>query len=483
MKLILSLITSLYLLFQPLAQAAPFSGYNLVRVGFTRNADQTLTVDFPSEMGFFNVDPNTNKTGIYGLLIEDFTTHKQIKITADELVSAHQDGKLDADILFNQVHRKLSDPAQTTRRLKVKFHKMTFAATSDMSVHAVPFLCRVFLLNENGDVVSGMADNVTENSIPVEFSGGNGQPLTVYIENGFKFNNVDLGLYPDRQSIYLNFYKYDYQANKDNDYRRYSYYGHGLIEGLQGIAIYAKEGESKPVYQKDVTYDSNFIYRAHDLYIRTPQWSSLGHVTEAFSPIALKMPQAFRWPAPVSGWYTAKLVSANAGKYDNDKDFQVISDKAVIQHTPFTKQARELLFQGEPLQINYISNSYVKKYMNERFYVVSSIDPQGRIKLKKWLPYFDNTSMTMSPANWKYDPNKSFDFSKVENGDNVWWGNRVRWLINSNGKSQVQEGYIGYHDPKGGYGFVKPDNAAVSLNTLPKVGSLIFFENAKTVTQ
>ncbi|WP_133309289.1 hypothetical protein [Parashewanella curva] len=88
----------------------------------------------------------------------------------------------------------------------------------------------------------------------------------------------------------------------------------------------------------------------------------------------------------------------------------------------------KLIKLGDAFQNDLLDPSVFK---DGRFYIVDSVDAEGRIKLKTIAPLPNGVQ------------SHYFDFSRLSNGDITWWGSRVRWLINDEkGNEKCKKGIL-----------------------------------------
>ncbi|MGB0893977.1 MAG: hypothetical protein ACPGUD_06170 [Parashewanella sp.] len=315
--------------------------------------------------------------------------------------------------------------------------------------------------------VSKSGVQVTDDAIPVDFKGGNGSPLSIYIESGITetginyykvfqkdhpFDNIDLTLTPNDNESLLP----DSSVRKGDITRLLFYSKNNTIMNYDNGASY----EIAP-------HKINLSATRIDIgTVVDTDFNSLPSIQQTLND--------YDAPAPTPGWYVPDVTVQKINAEDQPDTFVSVKSFSKIPpviHRNDTKQSTQmekLLEQGSALQ-NQLLRFDV--FNNGRFYIVDSVDSEGRVKLKTLQPNHEAASIY-------------FDFSKLSNGDITWWGSRVRWLIkDEKGNDKVQEGYFGWHAQDGSYAFLNLNDGVKSISTLPKKGDVIAFEFAKTELQ
>ncbi|RLV59352.1 hypothetical protein D5018_12735 [Parashewanella curva] len=303
----------------------------------------------------------------------------------------------------------------------------------------------------------------TDDAIPVDFKGGNGSPLSIYIEGGITetginyskaipkdnpFDNIDLTLIPSNNESLL----------PDASYRKgeitfLPYYSqHNPIGSYSDAASYEIDSHSINLsvarIDKDTVVDTDF--------------NSLPSIQQTLA--------GYDAPPPAPGWYVpdVTLQKMNAENqpdiFESVKSFSQVPVVISSNDSKESIQMAELIEQGSVFQ-NQLLNPNV--FDNGRFYIVDSVDSEGRVRLKKLQPNDDTTPIY-------------FDFSKLSDGNITKFGNLIRWLIkDEKGNDKIQEGYFAWHAPDGSYAFLNLYSGGKSLSTLPKKDDVIAFEFAK----
>ncbi|RLV59351.1 hypothetical protein D5018_12730 [Parashewanella curva] len=318
-------------------------------------------------------------------------------------------------------------------------------------------------------VVSQPGVSVTENAVPVEFKGGNGSPLSVFIEGEISFKNVDLSQavdgylhrlelhitplnnasnLPEHAFGYLNRYIVHFdKQNKETLNNILS--SMELIKG--GVSINLGDFDNNTSTGNQFNFAPMILETVPTQDI-PGQYPTSGDYNDA---------------PPISGWYVPNLNMYNIG-YGNVQGPLNLSSEAEVNTFNTRNIALQdyLMSQGDSFQNQPID---LNVFGNDRFFMVDSIDVNGRIKLKR----MDENANELPTY---------FDFSHVADGDQVWWGSRVRWVRRpKDGRAKIYEGYFGWHSEDGSYAFLNLNDDEKSLDTLPQKGDVIAMEFAKTV--
>ncbi|MGB0895599.1 MAG: hypothetical protein ACPGUD_14480 [Parashewanella sp.] len=434
-------------------------------------------ITVPKYLGFSNVNLNEPIDQISGFQFVDPQTDQHFYMRG---MKNGQDFSITADDIYTN-----QTTGQQMRRIKLNLNStsvskvingQTFPTKDSMTYWATTEFCdaygttsnthefQVALIHNDGPddikVLSEPGLAVDKNSVFVEFKGSPNTPTSIFIENGMTFSNVDL---PDSAQ--------DYRLNLTLTPNSNSAHINPIWEFSDRLlAHYNNEG--KITSFGDL---SQIRMRENEISIGVGEFDSFQAKDNSFSfePMIIELVQGVdqqgnlvkthtgRMP-PESGWYTPSLTLISKSNV-----LEPIQLSAKVS-TGVDKNAKDffpqlLMTSGEPFQ-NDILDTHI--FGNDRFYIVDSIDGDGRVRL-------------IRPDVLNSKP-EYLDFSKIANGDITWWGSRVRWAKRQqDGSIKIYEGYIGWHSADGSRAFLNLNDGVKSVDTLPSKGDEIAFEFAK----
>ncbi|WP_170308256.1 hypothetical protein [Parashewanella tropica] len=470
-----------------------------VQCNVSAHTAMAATLTLPKNLGFFFVNSDVSPSDIQALYVsgtkkdsyfsfEGLQNNKNFTVTYNQLVTDQQSnqpvrryklkfGSPQQDSNFSHVfiNKNLLNSAnnlvQIDGRVEYCLDHPDFKEDLNAQITLqVPY-------DYDGDQildyweVSKPGVQVTDDAIPVDFKGGNGSPLSIYIEAGVTetginyhkalqgdspFDSIDLTLIPNDNKSLL----------PDSSVRQ------GFIDLLPTY--------SKNIDIRDVPLGSAMSeIDAHAINIQTAYLNnSTANETDFNSlPSVLRVVDNtfylnhYNAPPPTPGWYIPDVTvekfndSVGGDTFKSVKSFTDVPPVISRNDSIVSNQISKLIELGSAFQNQVLDFDVFKQ---ERFYIVNSVDSEGRVKLAR----IRSGDSATNPI--------CFDFSKLSNGDITWWGSRVRWLIkDENGNVKIQEGYFGWHAPDGNYAFLNLNDGVKSLSTLPKKGDVIAFEFAK----
>ncbi|MGB0893976.1 MAG: hypothetical protein ACPGUD_06165 [Parashewanella sp.] len=453
----------------------------------------------PRYLGFFFVNSDVKPNDISGLFVNDPKTGSYFDFLGLHNSSNYtvELNKLVTDQQSNQQVRRykiqFGSPQQESNfsALNSKESKQLGAQSDTVQISGQVEYCLTHPhyqedLNAEVKLITGSEDEgynqvskpgveVTDDAIPVDFKGGENSPLSIFIESGIKetginylkaleknksFNEIYLTLKPSDNEPLLPGIS---QAIGYISHLPYYTKGHAIGSYLEGTTYQVKPDSINikvSDLNKDSWGDTDFytlptVLETQDYKIQVPQNDSV-----------------YGAPTPKPGWYLPDVTvrtpdgSAAPGTFVPVKSLTQVPAAISRNDSKESIEIAELLQSGSAFQNQFLDPGV---FRDGRFYIVDSIDSDGRVKLRKIEP------------NEKNAKPEYLDFTQISNGDITWWGSRLRWLIkDETGHDKVQEGYIGWHSPDGSYAFLNLNDGTKSLATLPKKGDVIGFEFAKT---
>ncbi|RLV59348.1 hypothetical protein D5018_12715 [Parashewanella curva] len=483
-------------------------------------ADSTALITMPKHLGFFNVNAGVTSKDLSGFEVIDPTNNQRFLIDGlkefkdyttnfDGVQTDQQSNqkvrriKMDLDLqtAFAGTFPNPSVASQQSENAKLNGESIpstriigfakpiahsnnTFGEQDTSTFLATSKFCNVYGISNgihnvqvslitlddsaNATIVSKPGIQITKDAVPVEFKGGNGSPLSIFIEGGITFKDVDLthAMTGIESKLYLKLKPLNSSTKFPKNY--FSYVSRLLDQHDSTNTLIGKSGISSMKFLPD-----SFLFSIGQL----DRGATSGN-TFSFHPSIIETVKDkgesrgdfntdnYNDAPPVSGWYSPSLAVVNSSKSGVfapiNLDAQVTTDTYIDSSNfyPWLLMTSGDQFQDAPLNIDTFGNS--------RFFVVDSIDSNGRITLRK-----ENTSSD--------DRSNYLDFSNIATGDKTWRGSRVRWAKRQgDGSIKIYEGYIAEHSSDGHSAILKPNDSSVTVADLPAVHQDVAFEFAKT---
>ncbi|WP_133406429.1 hypothetical protein [Parashewanella tropica] len=456
---------------------------------------------FPKNLGFFFVNSDVSPSDVYGLEFKDpnsettyavsgFKYNTDFAVTLNKLVTDQQSNQRVRRFKVKFLERK-QDSNFDHKNLMNGEHSTPISNSTDNDTFGVTtftkycdiypkysadlqYEVRLIVPYSSGGRwgVSKPGTQISENAIPIDFKGGNGSPLKMYIEGGLTVTGINYqdevrsSLYPQTINLKLTSLGSNLGVaafdSVDGEVNRFNYYSNIRKLGSHaGVTNFVIDHNS-------LSFEMGLIDNAT---LQETEFNSLPSVLETVTERNNSIsPALYNAPTPEPGWYSPDIV-VNTRIHSSLGNKGIISSASVDEKqtvitsnsTEISEQISKLMEAGDAWQDELLAP---EAFPFGRFYTISSIDGDGRIKLKSIEP---NTS---SDGNVNY-----LDFSKISDGDIVWWGSLVRWFIkDDSGNEIVQQGFIGWHAPDGSYAFLNLSGNTKSLNTLPHIGDIVAFE-------
>ncbi|MGB0894442.1 MAG: hypothetical protein ACPGUD_08550 [Parashewanella sp.] len=475
--------------------SSPLILAHAVQVDIEGGGHSLTMISIKQPLGFSRVN-NAHDDSPTGILIRDSKKNIDFKISAysplSSVVGEDNPEPFNSEVLHDEVINDVTRPGQLIRRIKIVFNNKILTS-SDSPLPKGKGDYEIYIIDENDNIISDAAQVTSRNSIPVEFTGGNGSPLSMYIESDVHFSGFDTANFHDKNSpyvknngLFLAFTNSNFKPPKLNKAAIIS----PLIPYNQDGHVIRRPDHAR-LYTRDHTIfiDAVKLFSYNPIYKRTDikELGIFPSVTQTlkrtFSPFfgdQYLFADKFNPPAPKSGWYDLSLhigtMQFHRGYYNGylPGDLSLLSDKPRFNKAPVDKEIVDLITRVNTRDNNRTFDPKAltaSEFGQERFFIVSSFDADGRIKLKP-----------IEPKNYKdKHPEFTLSLNRIADGDVVWYGSSVRWF--SAGKDNrliVRDGYLGWHDPNGKYAFLKlHDGSLATGDTAPKVGTVFVFNWAK----
>ncbi|MGB0895046.1 MAG: hypothetical protein ACPGUD_11625 [Parashewanella sp.] len=461
----------------------PLSSVQAITVKFTASPNTrlpTIKITLNEYVGFHNVASNIQSP-------DDYQFRVALKSDPSKTVTFF--GPNNSNITYSNEVNNVNYSGSTVKWLKMKVHVNDLIVTNYHNVEPGSNVeVDLYMTSNGGETISSPAQRVTNSSIPVQFSGGNGSPLNMYIEADVHFKNIntkgDKKSSPITNGIYLGL---------KSKHAQLPDLKHGVK--VNPLKIYDGLGKVHSLPHNSRLYMdklSNTIYIS-GLQLNYFDWNNILH-QKSFKEIGI-LPNAlqtisvdyyYQWEldnflhkAPQTGWYEPFLYTAYRDTEQDTNDYKLppklkkIGSNPKIESRPVDKQLIDLITHVNKSDFNrYFDPKLLGNNLaHERFFIVSSYDNDGRIQLKS----LGNTKGA--------DPKFSFKltFFDFADGDRTPYGSSVRWFSSDkSGKLVLREGYLGWHDPHGKYAFLKLHNGEPARGEhAPKIGTVFSFNWAK----
>ncbi|RLV61440.1 hypothetical protein D5018_01745 [Parashewanella curva] len=458
--------------------AAKVDGGILLEIGIKNQRQSTVKIN--KTLGFFRVN-NIDTLPRYGLLLRERRSKKEIRISPYDLgaetASVSGEGAvLGGEILYDDIVSDVFRQGQRIRRIKVDFKSFVIDTPFKNRADRVDLegsrFYDIFLIDGNQNIISGVAEEITKTSIPVEIVNIN-YKTHIYIEGETYFNDVRVRTgridIPDSYPV-RNFF-YALKSNKVKQKKEGTYTTNHLVSYVND-------------YVRPQQRSSNKIYsdpKRNSIFFQTYEEIELGHAPGSvyalplgYLPSTVILGDDIFGKGLSSGWYEPSLYMS--ARYPYQSDFGTIKKQPNKPNVRVSELDREIVSL-----ITHVNTSQGNRYFDpkpleqpefhkQRFYIVSKYDKEGRIELK--------------PLNKLHGEDKTaqnISLKDIANGDKVWYGSSVRWFSTDlSGKLVIRDGYLGWHDPRGKYAFLKLHNGQPATGKYaPKVGTVFVFNWAK----
>lgn len=442
-----------------------------VEINVIKGYEGSLNLQFTTPIGFMKIR-NANNNYPTGLYIKHKDSGRSFIIYPNGNVG--NSNPVGFYPSYNTVVNDIDNPGQQVRRLKVNFpFPLRVAGRAGFPSGKNQY--DVYITNANGSIISDAAQTVSEESMPVEFSGGNGEPLKIYLEFSSHFDFKEKAI-SNVDKIYLSLTSKSFSVpNIKTDIpasplAAYDQTGHifTTFAGKKPTNSYLTSDKNSLLIQAITVYDGDFEQSEY-----RKKYTQIG-----FLPRVIITNEIFNQAKPKSGWYDISLQAQNLN-YKGRRNLSLssrylLNDKPIFDKTPISSEITDLITQVNTKDGNrYFEPKKLSNdvFHHQRFYIVSSYDSQGRIRLQ---PIESRHGNATHPA-------FTLHLEDIADGDIVWYGSSVRWFSAGKGNELiVRDGYLGWHDPGGKYAFLKLHNGQLAKGeAAPKVGTVFTFNWAK----
>ncbi|MGB0894233.1 MAG: hypothetical protein ACPGUD_07490 [Parashewanella sp.] len=448
-----------------------------IEINVQKNSKQLTALTFTAPLGFMKVR-NLNDLSMTGFYIKHKSQNKDLTIynspSTSNAVGIFSASPLSSTILYDKVVNDIDNPGQQVRRIKVKFsNSVTTYIRNNLPQGKGQY--DVFLINSNGEIISDAAETASEKSMPVEFKGGNGDPLQIFLEFSAHFDFRESRIL-DVDKIYLTLTNKNFLAPKIRNtisatpLVAYDQTGHifSTFAGKKPANSYISSEKNSLFIEAITIYNGDFYYSNY-----RKRFTQIG-----FLPNVIITHDLFNSKKPKSGWYEISLQAQDLHYLYRQnlvlKPRYLLNNTPIFDKTPIDQQITGLITQVNTRDGNrsFAPQKLASEvFHHQRFYIVSSYDSKGRIRLQP----------IESPHAKAPNPEFTLYLNEIADGNMVWYGSAVRWF--SAGKENslvVRDGYLGWHDPNGKYAFLRLHNGAAAIgDAAPKVGTVFAFNFAK----
>ncbi|MGB0893494.1 MAG: hypothetical protein ACPGUD_03740 [Parashewanella sp.] len=299
----------------------------------------------------------------------------------------------------------------------------------------------LYLANSSGGTLSpSSAKLVASNAVEVEFHGAGGDetdPLTIFIERGLNFTDVDLSNFQPQQALKIAFCSENSGIQESIEKWR-----------LKNFSVYDETGKTISKNNSSLQFDKNCFSLLID-----PIEKMTGSVI-GFTPTIMQVSDNIWQSHPKSGWYSVSIFACDK---KSGKSCQPLSTGFTANYTPTSTPLLLLMTKGP----TYTQFGNAPIYRESKFYVIKDINDNGRVKLQTYA----------TDGNFNIGNLSDFNMSSVSNGGINPNSNRVRWISRS--YPNIQTGYLSDISDDGFSATLEKDDPAASY---PANDSIIVLE-------